>query len=198
MRKLSRFLPVNRKQAVCERCGVRLTDLDWGFARYGGRLCTDCREKEREKQLRARGYLRGLEDTRLYPDSYVIIDGDNGAICYAMCPASSVKCDETILGLLARDLEEAIFPGDSSGARVSYKRVTRDHRVDSFAVGEDTGIATEKLWLPKWLSEAGFGKKVQQILEGELERLNLTLSEQTTLQLVHKEYQSKKFEEDIK
>jgi hypothetical protein len=144
------------------------------------------------------GYVLNLEEARQNPDNYVIIDGDNGAICYLVYPANSVKCDEGTLRLLAHDLEETIYPGDTSGAGVRYRRVTLDEKVDSFAVGEDVGLALRKLWLPKWLSETGLDKRIQQILDGERKRLDLSLSEQTTVHLLHKEYHARKFEEDIK
>jgi hypothetical protein len=144
------------------------------------------------------GYVLDLEEARLNPDNYVIIDGDDGAICYLVCPADSVKCDEGTLRLLAHDLEEAVYPGDTSGAGVRYRHVTLNEEVDSFSVGEDVGLALRKLWLPTWLSETGLDKRIQQILDGERKRLDLSLSEQTTLQLLHKEYHARKFEEDIK
>src|SRR5262245_36480386 len=51
----------------CERCGTKLTDLDLKFVRTYGRLCTNCREKEWERGMRAQGYLLSLEETTQYP-----------------------------------------------------------------------------------------------------------------------------------
>jgi hypothetical protein len=191
---------LTRNQAFCKNCGNKLTDSELRFSRFTrnyGPFCKGCFEKEREKQLRAMGYVLNLEEARLNPDNYVIIDGDDGAICYLVYPASSVKCDEATLQLLAHDLEEAVYPGDTSGAGVRYRHVTLNEKVDSFAVGEDAGLALRKLWLPEWLSETGLDKRIQQILDGERTRLELSLSEQTTAQLLHKEYHARKFEEDI-
>jgi hypothetical protein len=144
------------------------------------------------------GYVLNLEEARLNPDNYIIIEGDYGGICYVVYPADSVKCDEGTLGLLAHDLEEAVYPGDTSGAKVRYKHATPNEEVDSFAVGEDAGLALRKLWLPEWLSETGLDKRIQQILDGERGRLDLSPSEQTTVHVLHKEYHARKFEEDIK
>ena len=62
-------------------------------------------------------------------------------------------------------------------------------------MGEESGIALTTLWLPKWLSEAGLGGKIQLIVAGELARLNLSLSEQSLVKVLHDEYFTEKFEE---
>jgi hypothetical protein len=194
-------LGLSLNQAFCKNCGTKLTESELRFAQFArnfGPFCKGCFEKEREKQLRAMGYFLSLDEARLNPDNYVIIEGDDGAICYLVYPAKSVKCDEGTLRMLAHDLEGAVYPGDTSGAKVRYKHVTPNEEVDSFAVGEDAGLALQKLWLPKWLSESGLDKRIQQILDGEHGRLDLSLSEQTTVQLLHKEYHARKFEEDVK
>lgn len=71
-------------------------------------------------------------------------------------------------------------------------------KMDSFSVGEDAGIALGNLWIPEWLSEALVGERIRQILEGAREKLDLSLSEGTTIQVLHKEYHARKLEEDQK
>ena len=54
------------------------------------------------------------------------MERDYGGVCHLVCPANLVMCDERTLRLLAHDLEDAIFPGDATGAGVRYERLSID------------------------------------------------------------------------
>jgi hypothetical protein len=142
--------------------------------------------------------LASLEEARRAPDGYVVVDGEFGGICYLVCPASMVRCNEESLRLLANDLEGAIFPGDTSGAMVQYPRLAPDEELSDYAMGEEPGIALRTLWLPKWLSDAGLTGRIQQVLAGQLQRLGLSRHEQSEVKVLHAEYHTRKFEEDVR
>lgn len=127
-----------------------------------------------------------------------MIEGEFGGICYLVCPAHLVMCDERTLRLLAHDLEEAIFPDSTEGASVRYERLAFDEELGGFAMGEDSGIALRTLWVPKWLSQARLTRRIQQILVGELRSLDLFPSEQAMVRVLHDEYHAQKFEEETK
>ena len=138
-----------------------------------------------------------LDEARLNPDGYLIVDGEWGGICYLVYPARLVECDEKTLQLLAHDLEEAIFAGGSEGAKVWYERLTLNEELSGYAMGEDSGIALKTLWLPKWSIEARLSEAIHQILDRKRERLNLTLSQQAKVAVLHTEYHARKFEKDL-
>jgi hypothetical protein len=143
-------------------------------------------------------YLTSLEEAKQSSDGYVVIEGDSGGICYLVCPANQVSCDENTLRSLAHDLEEAIYPRDPSGATLRYQRLTLGQELGGYALGEDHGIALRTLWLPAWLTEAGLSKKIQQVIAGENEKLDLSVSEQIEVEVLHKEYHAQKFEEETR
>jgi hypothetical protein len=109
-----------------------------------------------------------------------------------------VPCSEESLRLLARDSEDAIFPRDTSGASVHYERLALDEELRGYAIGEAPGIALKTPWLPKWLSDVGLSGRIQQILGGQLSRLDLSLAEKIEIKILHAEYHAQKFEEDMK
>jgi len=146
--------------------------------------------------LRIPKYPLSLEEAKQATDGYVVLDGDYGGICYLVCPANIVMCDERTLRLLANALEDAIFLSDTQGANVRYERLVFHERLGGFAMGEESGIALNTLWLPRWLSEAGLKEKIQQILAGEVGKLDLSRSEQATVIVLHHDYQAQKFEEE--
>jgi hypothetical protein len=106
-------------------------------------------------------------------------------------------CDERSLRSLVHDLEEATLPG-GEGEAVRYERLALDEELSGYALGEESGIALDTLWLPKWLSEAGLDRKIRQILAGESRSLDLSPSEKAMVKVLHNEYHAKKFEEDTK
>ena len=140
-------------------------------------------------------YPLSLQEAKQAHDGYVIMEGDYGGVCHLVCPASLVMCDERTLQLLAHDLEEAIFPGDTQGASVRYERLTLDEELTGFAMGEDSGIALRTLWLPKWLTEAGLDGRIRQIIARERRSLDLSRSQQATIKVLHNGYQEEKFAE---
>jgi len=140
-------------------------------------------------------YPVSLEEAKQAPDGYVIIEGELGGICYLVCPPDLVACDERALRLLAHDLEDAVFSGDTEGASVRYERLALEEVLSGFALGEESGIALRTLWLPKWLSEAQLGRRIQQILAGEFRSLDLSQSEQAMVKVLHNEYHTRKFAE---
>ena len=148
--------------------------------------------------MRIPKYPLSLEEAKQATDGYVLLEGDYGGICYLVCPANLVVCDERTLRLLANDLEDAIFPSDTQGANVRYERLVADERLSGFAMGEETGIALNTLWLPRWLSEAELRGRIQQILAGEVGRLDLSRSDQATVKVLHHDYQAQKFEEETR
>jgi hypothetical protein len=125
------------------------------------------------------------------------LDGEFGGICYVVCPASLVMCDERPLWSLVHDLEEATLPG-SEGEAVRYRLLALDEVLSGYALGEERGIALKTLWLPRWLYEAGLDRKIQQILAGESRSLDLSPSEKAMVKVLHNEYHAKKFEENTK
>jgi hypothetical protein len=94
-------------------------------------------------------------------------------------------CDERTLLLLAHELEEAIFPSSTEGASVRYTRLALDEELSGFALGEESAIALNTLWVPKWLSEGGLDSRIRRILAGKLASLNLSLSEQVAVKTLH-------------
>jgi hypothetical protein len=148
--------------------------------------------------LRIPKYPLSLEEAKQAPDGYVILEGEYGGICYLLCPANLVVCDERTLRLLADDLEEAIFPSDSQGAGVRFERLALEEGLGGFAMGEESGIALSTLWIPKWLSEAQLSIRIQQILAGKLSSLDLSSSEKAMVKVLHHDYQAQKFEEETK
>ena len=140
-------------------------------------------------------YPLSLQEAKQAADGYIIMEGDYGGVCHLVCPASLVLCDEGTLRLLAHDLEDAIFPGDTTGASVRYARLSVGEKISDYAMGEESGIALTTLWLPKWLSEAGLDRRIEQILTGEVAGLDLSRSEKATVKVLHHDYQAEKFEE---
>ncbi len=69
------------------------------------------------------GRLVSLDAAKSVPDGYVVLDGEFGGVCYLVYPARLTKCKEESLRLLAHDLEDAIFDGDTSGAGVHFERL---------------------------------------------------------------------------
>jgi hypothetical protein len=139
-----------------------------------------------------------FEEARDNLDGYVVVDGEFGGICYLVCPINLVRCSEESLRALAHDLEDAIFSGDTSGVGVHYKRLALDEELSDYAVGEAPGIALRTLWLPKWLSDPGLGERIQHVLAGQLQRLELSPDERTEVKVLHAEYHAQKFEEDTR
>jgi len=148
--------------------------------------------------LRIPKYPLSLEEAKQATDGYVIMEGDYGGVCHLVCPARLVMCDERTLRLLVVDLEDAIFPNDTKGAGIRYERLSLDEKISDYAMGEESGIALNTLWLPRWLSEAGLRGRIQRILAGELGSLDLSRSEQATVKVLHNDYKAQKFEEETR
>ena len=139
--------------------------------------------------------LLSLEEARRATDGYVILDGEFGGICYIICPAKLVMCDEKTLRSLVHDLEDAIFPGFTQGAKAWYARLGLNEEPGGYALGEESGIALDIPWLPSWLSETGLDRRIKQVLAGELRSLGLSASEQAMVKVRQKEHHVRKFAE---
>ncbi len=136
-----------------------------------------------------------LETARGLPDGYVVLDGDYGGICFLVCPASMVKCNEETLSQLAVALEDLVFPGNTSGATVHIDRFDRGEEVKDYSVGEENGVALNTLWLPSWLLDSGLGERIQRVLDGQLQKLDLSETEKTQIKELRRQSHNRRLEE---
>jgi hypothetical protein len=126
-------------------------------------------------------YPLSLEEAKQATDGYVVITGDYGGVCYLVCPARLVQCGERELLFLAHDID-GIFGGSTEGASVGYVRLSIGERATSLG-----GVASSTLWLPRWISHAGLEGKINQVLAGKLNALNLSPSDYEDVRVSNRE-----------
>ena len=104
----------------------------------------------------------------MYPDAYVVLQGDWGGQIYLTAPVTHVKCSEAELSSLLVALDHHAWPcNDGDGAEMFYERFAPGAGV---AGGMGGGTTTYSVWLHPELEEAGFRRLVSTVLSGESTR----------------------------
>ena len=126
-------------------------------------------------------YPLSLEEAKQAGDGYVVLTGGYGASCYVVSPARLVRCDERRLFFLAHDIDE-IFGSSTEGATVGYVRLSIGEKATWLGP-----LATDTLWLPRWIINAGLEGRIRQVLAGELDQLNVSHSDLATIRARNRE-----------
>ena len=105
---------------------------------------------------------------REQPDSIVIFEGDDGGTIYLTIPVREVACGEPALRQLLMDIDTMCW-ADHSMARTVYEFVPVGAAV---AGGMGGGQAIDGLWLHPRVEALGLREDIQQVLNGQRERLD--------------------------
>lgn len=110
-----------------------------------------------------------LMAAREHPDSVVIFEGDDGGTIYLTIPAGRVACDEAALKKLLIDVD-AMCWDDSSMVRIVYEAVPLGAAI---AGGMGGGKVADGLWLHSEVEALGMRDDIQQVLNGQRERIDI-------------------------
>jgi len=113
--------------------------------------------------------LETFEAARNHPSAIVIFEGDDGGTIYLTIPAYWVGCNEHTLKQLLSDID-AMCWSDISGARVVYEVLPIG---SSVAGGMGGGRIIDGLWLHPTLEALGVHEDIEQVLNGQCERIDI-------------------------
>jgi hypothetical protein len=102
------------------------------------------------------------------PGSIVIFEGDDGGTIYLTIPVREVACGEPALRQLLLDIDTMCW-SDHSMARAVYVIVSVGATV---AGGMGGGQVIDGLWLHPQVEALGMREDIQQVLKGQLERID--------------------------
>ena len=105
---------------------------------------------------------------REQPGSIVIFEGDDGGTIYLTIPVPEVACGEPALRQLLLDIDTMCW-SDHSMARTVYEIVAVGETV---AGGMGGGQVVGGLWLHPQVEALGMREEIQQVLKGQLERID--------------------------
>jgi len=104
--------------------------------------------------------LKSLQEARKYNDAHVIFEGDYGGQVYLSVPVKKIKCSQTVLDKLLKELD-AIAWKDSTGTGLYFERIKKGEIISG---GMGGGRAKNNLWVHKDLSN--FRRKILLVLQG--------------------------------
>jgi hypothetical protein len=107
---------------------------------------------------------------REHPASIVIFEGDYGGTIYLTIPVHQVVCGEAALKQLLFDIDSMCW-SDMRGARVVYEVVPIGAGV---AGGMGGGQVVDGLWLHSEVEALGMRGVIQQVLNGQRQRIDVT------------------------
>lgn len=100
----------------------------------------------------------------------VILEGDCGGQIYVAIPAHGVKCSESQLEQLLRDLDAIAWPGnDDDMARVVFESAGPGQRVPG---GMGGGVVGPEGWVHPEFVELGIADEIRAVLSGAGKRLS--------------------------
>lgn len=108
-------------------------------------------------------YECSLNDARAYPDSIVVLEGDDGGETYVVSPIDFVRCNEATLRKLLHDLDEIEWPGQADMAHIYYIRARAGTNIGGGMGGD---WVTEGVWIHERLERMGLRSAIQAVLDG--------------------------------
>jgi hypothetical protein len=116
--------------------------------------------------------LESLAVARNYPESVVIMEGDDGGTIYLTVPVYKVVCSEIALRHLLSDID-AMYWKDRRLAHLIYEIVPIGAAV---AGGTGGGRVVDGLWLHQNVEELGVRQDIEQVLNGQPKRIEMDRS----------------------
>jgi hypothetical protein len=116
--------------------------------------------------------LESLAAARNHPESVVIMEGDDGGTIYLTVPVYKVTCGEIALRHLLSDID-AMYWNDHRLAHLIYEIVSIGGTV---AGGMGGGRVVDGLWLHPKVEELGVRQDIEQVLNGQRERIEMDRS----------------------
>jgi hypothetical protein len=112
--------------------------------------------------------FKSLADAKSYPESVVILEGDDGGQIYVVCPVSKVKCSEQILQQLLLDLDAKKWDSPDM-AHIYYEQ----KQIGEGVAGGMGGAAVEaEIWIHKEFHDLGLAATIRDVIEGRRAKLN--------------------------
>lgn len=109
--------------------------------------------------------LKSLDDAKKTPNSYLVMEGDDGGQIYLVTPITLVKCNDKTLENLLKSLD-ALSWNDISMANIYYE-VHGSNSIVSGGMGG--GKAEKELWVHKDFEK--IKDKIAQVLDGMAESI---------------------------
>lgn len=111
-----------------------------------------------------------LREARAHEHGCVVLEGDDGGQIYAAIPAVNVRCSQSTLKRLLRDLDAIAWPSnDEDMARVVYEERRRGAAV---AGGMGGGVVADDGWVHTEFASLGIDQEIREVLAGARSRLS--------------------------
>lgn len=117
-----------------------------------------------------------LAQAREQSNGIVVLEGDHGGHIFVVARASAVHCDEYHLRELLRVLDDALWPTNFPGPRISFAVKVVGSRISG---GLGGGIVTNGLWCHPRVEAEGLYSLVNDVLGGRRQALGDVIKEWT-------------------
>ena len=108
-----------------------------------------------------------LSEARNKPNTIAVFEGDYGGQIYLVCPVALIKCEETKINQLLKDIDTYCW-NDPDGANIYYEQRPETCEISG---GMGGGISTSEVWLHDEIRKLRLEEEIKNVLAGKLERI---------------------------
>ena len=108
-----------------------------------------------------------LSEAQNHPNTIVVFEGDDGGQIYLVCPVALIKCNETKLYQLLKDIDAYCW-NDPAGVNIYYEQRPV---AGIIAGGMGGGLVRDDLWLHDEIRKLRVEKEIKDVLSDKLDRI---------------------------
>ncbi|MDH4230814.1 MAG: hypothetical protein OEW04_02165 [Nitrospirota bacterium] len=111
--------------------------------------------------------FKTLSEAQHHDNTVAVFEGDYGGQIYLVCPILLIKCDETKLQQLLKDIDSYCW-NDPDGGNIYYEQKPESGLISG---GMGGGIATTDLWIHDELRKLRLKEDIEDVLSDKKEHI---------------------------